>query len=101
MVSSTGLIFNGFAVPSSGLCAKASRDMISISVRQSHSLDSFLLILRTLAITWPQGVLDEEDSLAVAAQVHGDVREWQECQVQEVVTPSQLPSPLHLRMPAR
>ena len=48
MVSSTGLIFIGFAVPSSGLCAKASRDMISISVRQSHSLDSFLLILRTL-----------------------------------------------------
>jgi hypothetical protein len=27
----------------------------------------------TLAITWPQGVLGEEDSLAVAAQVNGDV----------------------------
>ncbi len=27
----------------------------------------------TLAITWPQGVLSEEDSLAVAAQVHGGV----------------------------
>jgi hypothetical protein len=26
-----------------------------------------------LAITWPQGVLSEEDSLAVAAQVHGGV----------------------------
>jgi hypothetical protein len=47
MVSSTGLIFIGFAVPSSGLCAKASRDMTAISDRQSHSLDSFLLILRT------------------------------------------------------
>ena len=28
----------------------------------------------TLAITWPQGVLDEEDSHVAAAQVHGDVR---------------------------
>lgn len=27
----------------------------------------------TLAITWPLGVLGEEDSHAVAAQVHGDV----------------------------
>jgi len=27
----------------------------------------------TLAITWPQGVLSEEDKLAVAAQVHGGV----------------------------
>jgi hypothetical protein len=27
----------------------------------------------TLAITWPQGVISEEDSLAVAAQVHGGV----------------------------
>ena len=30
-------------------------------------------ILRTLAITWPQGVIGEEDDLAVAAQVYGDV----------------------------
>jgi len=30
-------------------------------------------ILRTLAITWPQGVLDEEDSHVAAAQVHGGV----------------------------
>jgi hypothetical protein len=29
----------------------------------------------TLAITWPQEVLNEEENLAVAAQVHGDVRE--------------------------
>jgi hypothetical protein len=29
---------------------------------------------RTLAITWPQGVCGEEDSLAEAAQVHGGVR---------------------------
>jgi hypothetical protein len=28
----------------------------------------------TLAITWPQGVCGEEDSLAEAAQVHGGVR---------------------------
>ena len=54
----------------------------------------------TLAITWPQGVLGDEDSHAVAAQVHGGVREWKVCQVQEVVTPSQIPSPLHLRIPA-
>ncbi len=58
-------------------------------------------IFPTLAITWPQGAPHEEDSLAVAAQVHGGVREWQVCQVQEVVTPSQSPSPLHLRIPAR
>ena len=31
------------------------------------------LILRTLAITWPQGVLSGEDNLAVTAQVHGVV----------------------------
>ena len=34
-----------------------------------------LLISLTLAITWPQEVLNEEENLAVAAQVHGDVRE--------------------------
>jgi len=34
---------------------------------------SLFPILRTLAITWPQGVLNEEDSVAVAAQVHGGV----------------------------
>jgi hypothetical protein len=33
----------------------------------------FFPILRTLAITWPQGVLGEEDSIAAAAQVNGDV----------------------------
>ena len=32
-------------------------------------------MLRTFAITWPQGVLGNELSLAVAAQVHGDVRQ--------------------------
>jgi hypothetical protein len=31
----------------------------------------------TLAITWPQGLCSEEDSLAEAAQVNGGVREWQ------------------------
>lgn len=56
MVSSTGLIFIGFAVPSTGLCAKASRDMIAISVRQSHSLVSFLLILRTLLLSGRHGL---------------------------------------------
>jgi hypothetical protein len=29
----------------------------------------------TLAITWPHGVLVEEDSFMVAAQVHGGVRQ--------------------------
>ena len=43
----------------------------------------------TLAITWPQGVLGDEDSHAVAAEVHGGVREWQGLQLQEAVTPSQ------------
>jgi len=32
-----------------------------------------LCVRLTLAITWPQSVLSEEDSLAVAAQVHGGV----------------------------
>jgi len=32
-------------------------------------------VLLTLAITWPQGMFDQEDSLAVAAQVYGDVRQ--------------------------
>lgn len=49
------------------------------------------------AITWPQGVYAEEDSLAVAAQVHGDVREWQERQVLELVTITQSLSLLHPR----
>jgi hypothetical protein len=40
-------------------------------------------------------------SLRVAAQVHGDVREWQECQVQEVVTLTQTLSPSHPRKLAR
>jgi hypothetical protein len=31
----------------------------------------------TLAITWPQGILGEEDSQSEAAQVNGGVREWQ------------------------
>ena len=47
------------------------------------------LARRTLAITWPQGVLGDDDSHAVAAQVHGGVREWQGRLVQEAVTPSQ------------
>jgi hypothetical protein len=49
-------------------------------------------ILLTLAITWPQGVLGEEDSQAGAAQVHGGVREWQERQAQLAATPSRSPS---------
>jgi hypothetical protein len=36
-------------------------------------LSSFTPIRRTLAITWPLASLSEESSLAVAAQVHGDV----------------------------
>jgi hypothetical protein len=34
----------------------------------------FLPILRTLAITWPLGVISEEGVLTEAAQVYGDVR---------------------------
>jgi hypothetical protein len=30
----------------------------------------------TLAITWPQGVLGEEDTQTGAAQVNGGVRKW-------------------------
>jgi hypothetical protein len=33
-----------------------------------------LAVQLTLAITWPQSMLDDEDSHAVAAQVHGGVR---------------------------
>jgi hypothetical protein len=47
-----------------------------------HRQRLVLIVRLTLAITWPLGVLNEEDSLAVAAQVYGDVREWQEYQVQ-------------------
>ena len=49
----------------------------------------------TLAITWPQGVQGIENSLVEAAQVNGGVREWQEFQVQEAVTPLLSPSPIH------
>ena len=55
----------------------------------------------TLAITWPQGVAAKELCHTVAAQVNGVVREWQESQVQEVVTLAQSPSPLLLQKSAR
>jgi hypothetical protein len=32
-----------------------------------------LAVLPTLAITWPQGALSEEEDLTAAAQVHGVV----------------------------
>jgi hypothetical protein len=60
-----------------------------------------LLVGLTLGITLPQGVLNDEDRLAVEAQVNGDVRDWQEYQVQEGATRAQSPSPLHLRRYAR
>ena len=42
-----------------------------------HTLENPMVPFHpTLAITWPLGMNGEEDSLAVAAQVHGDVREW-------------------------
>ncbi|MFM6131184.1 MAG: hypothetical protein ACKPBV_21085, partial [Sphaerospermopsis kisseleviana] len=53
------------------------------------------------AITWPQAVLGDEHILAVVAQVYGNVREWQECPVPEVVTLAQKPLLLHLRKPSR
>jgi hypothetical protein len=37
-------------------------------------LGNFSLVIPTLAITWPQGVLSEEDDITAAAQVHGGVR---------------------------
>jgi hypothetical protein len=49
-------------------------------------------VFPALAITWPQGVINEEDTQAGAAQVNGGVREWQERQVQLAVTPSRSPS---------
>jgi hypothetical protein len=52
-------------------------------------LIKFPAVVLTLANTWPLAALSEESSLAVAAQVHGDVREWHECPVPEAVTPSQ------------
>jgi hypothetical protein len=56
-------------------------------------MGGLVLILRTLAITWPQVVKAEVFCLAEAAQVNGGVREWQECQVQQEVTTAQSPSP--------
>jgi hypothetical protein len=61
-----------------------------------NDTDHGLPVQLTIAITWSQGVLGEEDGQAEAAQVNGGVREWQECRVQEAVTPLRSPSPLHL-----
>jgi len=44
-----------------------------MSERQDGGASGVSLILLTLAITWLQGVLGQEDILAVAAQVNGDV----------------------------
>jgi hypothetical protein len=44
---------------------------------------------------------ENKRSLRVAAQVHGDVREWQECQILEVVTITQSLSSPHPRKLAR
>ena len=41
--------------------------------------DDMALIRPTLAITWPQGVVEDEDGLSAAAQVHGDVRQITIC----------------------
>ena len=57
--------------------------MLLQSLWPPHDLATVLL---TLAITWPQVVLGDEHILAVAAQVYGNVREWQECPAPEAVT---------------
>ena len=44
------------------------------SVSPINPLDTASLVSPTLAITWPQCALSGEDSIAVAAQVYGDVR---------------------------
>ena len=44
---------------------------------------------------------ENERSLRVAAQVHGDVREWQKCQALKVVTITQSLTPPHPRKLAR
>jgi hypothetical protein len=59
--------------------------------RRAHIVDTLAasahpLLWLTLAITWPQAVIGEERNLAMAAQVNGDVREWQEYQAREAVT---------------
>lgn len=74
IASSLGHIFLGFAMLAFRLCAQSPKEMIAITDRQSHTFGPGLLILRTLAITWPQGVISEEDTLAEAAQLNGDVR---------------------------
>jgi hypothetical protein len=38
--------------------------------------DQSTTVSPTLAITWPHGVHNEENSFAVAAQVYGDVRQF-------------------------
>jgi hypothetical protein len=53
-----------------------------------------------LAITKPQGVISEAESLAGATQEYGDVSEWQEWLAQEVVTTALPPLPFHQRKPA-
>jgi hypothetical protein len=75
---------SGGSVGCPGLVIGLSEASILLQLRSVSQLEGL-----TLAITWPQGVLGDEDSHAVAAQVHGGVREWQGRQVQEAVTPSQ------------
>lgn len=53
-------------------CSKRDHDLIFDHINCLTLED--LRIGITLAITWPQGVLGEENSHAVAAQVNGDVR---------------------------
>jgi uncharacterized protein YfaP (DUF2135 family) len=69
--------------------ARASLGLLRICWRKPAYAEARI----TLAITWPQGVINEEDTQTGAAQVNGGVREWQERQVQLVVTPSRSPSP--------
>lgn len=44
-----------------------------VRIAWSMATVTFVRALPTLAITWPQGVLSEEDSQAGAAQVHRGV----------------------------
>jgi hypothetical protein len=47
---------------------------IDAAAVKAHHMSSSLLMTLTLAITWPQEVVNKEENLAAAAQVHGDVR---------------------------
>ena len=75
IASSLGHIFLGFAMLAFRLCAQSPKEMIAITDRQSHTFGPGLLILRTLAITWPQRVC-RKAPLRAKGTYGGGAGEW-------------------------